>query len=292
MKVRIVEVGPRDGLQNENVNLTLDQKRQFIDLLIKAGHTDIEAGAFVNPQKVPQMANSIELLKSFHQHAIRFWALVPNGRGFEDAKNSGVKSIAIFTAASDTFNKHNINATIEESLERFNEFVPEAKKLKFKIRGYISTSFGCPYEGKIKPEAVLKVTEKLLKLGVTEISIGDTIGVATPLEVKNLVKKLLKLTSVKKLALHFHDTRGVALANVLMGLQEGVRIFDSSSGGLGGCPYAPGASGNVATEDLLYMFHGMGIDTGVDLTKQVAASRYIESLLGRRLPSKYLQSLS
>jgi hydroxymethylglutaryl-CoA lyase len=198
--------------------------------------------------------------------------------------------VVVFTAASETFNKKNINASIKESLMRFDEFLPQAKKDKVLIRGYISTCFGCPYEGEVKEKKVIEVTESLLKMGIKEISIGDTIGVAHPKQVRSLLKKLLKVATAKNLAMHFHDTRGTALANVLESLEGGIRIFDSSSAGLGGCPYAPGASGNLATEDLLYMLHGMGYETGISLEKNVLASHFMETCLGRKLPSRYLQA--
>lgn len=292
MKVKIFEVGPRDGLQNEAEILTVEQKVQFISLLVAAGHKDIEAGAFVRADKIPQMADTRELISHLPQSkAVHFWSLVPNDRGYQDAVQAGVKNIALFTAASETFNQKNINTSIDGSFERFKLFVPDAKKRKIKIRGYVSTAFGCPYEGKINPKAVLKVTERLASLGCDEISIGDTIGVANPSQVHGLSKKLLKLVGVKKLAFHFHDTRGTALANVLASLEDGVRIFDSSSAGIGGCPYAPGASGNVATDDLLYMLTEMGVETGINLKLQVKASEYIQTILGKKLPSKYLQAV-
>ncbi|MBK9294646.1 MAG: hydroxymethylglutaryl-CoA lyase [Oligoflexia bacterium] len=294
MKVKIVEVGPRDGLQNEQKVLTLEQKKRFIELLIQAGHEFIEVGAFVREDKIPQMANTGELLMSLQKNLsgkVNLSVLVPNAKGFMLAQKANAKSISVFTAASETFNKNNINASIEESLENFKAFLPEAKKNKLFIRGYVSTCFGCPYEGKVSEKAVLNVTQKLLKLGVNEISIGDTIGVANPTQVKQLTKKLLKLVGHKKLALHFHDTRGTALANILSGLDAGVRIFDTSSGGLGGCPYAPGASGNVATEDVLYMLHEMGVKTKIDLNKASRAALYIQEVLGYKLPGKYLQSI-
>jgi len=291
VKVRIFEVGPRDGLQNESEVLTVEQKIQFISLLLAAGHKDIEAGAFVRPDKIPQMADTKNLLSRLPSAKnVNFWSLVPNERGYQDALASKVKNIAIFTAASETFNQKNINASIDESFERFKLFVPDAKKRKIKIRGYVSTAFGCPYEGKINPKVVLKVTERLVKLGCDELSIGDTIGVANPTQVHALAKKLLKIAGPKKLALHFHDTRGTALANILAGLEEGVRAFDSSSAGIGGCPYAPGAAGNVATDDLLYMLSEMGIETGINLKLQVKASEFVQRILGRKLPSKYLQA--
>jgi hydroxymethylglutaryl-CoA lyase len=291
MKIKIFEVGPRDGLQNESELLTLEQKVQFISLLIKAGHKNIEAGAFVRADKIPQMADTKDLLKRLPKSpTVNFWSLVPNERGYQDALSSGIKNIAIFTAASETFNEKNINTSIDGSFERFKLFVPDARKRKIRIRGYISTAFGCPYEGKVDPKVVLKVASRLVKMGCDEISVGDTIGVATPNQVHKLSKSLIKSVGAKKLALHFHDTRGTALANILAGIEEGVRIFDSSSAGIGGCPYAPGAAGNVATDDLLYMLKGMDIHTGVDLKLQVKASEYVQRILGRRLPSKYLQA--
>lgn len=293
MKVRIFEVGPRDGLQNESQILSTETRLKFINLLAEAGHQDIEIGAFVNPEKIPQMAGSDEVQKQFSSDKTRnYWTLVPNQRGFESALASGASHIAIFTAASETFNLKNINATIEGSFARFREFLPAAKKAKMKVRGYISTCFGCPYEGPVDPKKVLKVTEQMLKLGVSEISIGDTIGVATPYQVRDLTKKLLRLVGSKKLALHFHDTRGTALANILMGLETGVTTFDASAGGLGGCPFALKATGNVATEDLLYMLHGMGVKTGIDLAKHCKASLFIQEALQKKLPSHYLSTIS
>ncbi|MCC6278144.1 MAG: hydroxymethylglutaryl-CoA lyase [Oligoflexia bacterium] len=293
MSVRIFEVGPRDGLQNESKNLSIDARFEFIKRLVEAGHSDIEIGAFVSPKWIPQMEGSLSLIKKVLAAYIdgpRFWALVPNAKGFEDSLESGIKNIAVFTAASETFNLKNINTSIDGSFERFNEFLPQAKKAKMRIRGYVSTCFGCPYEGKVEERAVLKVAERLLKLGVHEISIGDTIGVANPKQVNALVKKLLKLVGPKKLALHFHDTRGLALTNIYESLEQGVNMFDSSAGGLGGCPYAPGAAGNVATDDLVYMLREMKIKTGIDLDRQVGASKFIQSEVDRELPSRFLKS--
>ena len=291
MKVRIFEVGPRDGLQNESEILSVEQKTQFISLLVKAGHSQIEAGAFVRSDKVPQMADSPELMRKLPKSKnVHYWSLVANERGYTDAVRAGAKNIAIVTAASETFNQRNINTSIDGSFERFNAFVPQGKKRGINFRGYISTAFGCPFEGKIDPKVVLKITDRLLKLGCSEISVGDTIGVANPAQVHKLAKPLLKKAGAKKLAFHFHDTRGTALANVLAALEEGVQAFDSSSAGIGGCPYAPGATGNVATDDLLYMLEGMGIQTGINLAAQIEASSFIQRVLGRKLPSKYLQA--
>jgi len=295
MKVKMVEVGPRDGLQNESQNLSPTVRREFIEKLVKAGLRHIEIGAFVSPQKVPQMASSKELItelirdqkknKNFAK-GVQFSALVPNEKGMQDALTTGITEIAVFTAASETFTKKNINCTIDESIERFRPVVKLAKANKVRVRAYVSTCFGCPYEGEIKESQVMKVVAKLQKLGFDELSIGDTIGVADPLHVRRLVKRLLAKVEVKKLAMHFHDTRGTALVNIFESLEQGVRIFDSSLGGLGGCPYAPGASGNVATEDVIYMHNRMGVNTGVDLKSLVEITHWMSSQLQRKLPSK------
>lgn len=290
-KVIITEVGPRDGLQNEKTVLSPDIKARFCDMLSDAGCPQIEVTSFVNPKWVPQMANAWEVYKKAHKKkGTRYIALVPNMKGMEEALKYKVDSIALFTAASESFTKKNINRSIAESLEDFKIVMDAAKASHIWVRGYVSTCFACPYEGTISPEKVVSVAEKLLALGVDEISIGDTTGVATPNQVTHLIELLKKKCDSNKIALHMHDTRGTALANVLAGLQAGISKFDSSAGGLGGCPYAPGASGNLASEDLVYMLHGMGIHTGVDLNKLVEASRFISNALNRPLPSRYLQS--
>jgi isopropylmalate/homocitrate/citramalate synthase len=290
-KVKVVEVGPRDGLQNEATPLAIEDRVALCDALIDAGLPVVEVGAFVSPKWVPQMAGTDEVFRKVKKRpGVRLPALVPNRKGYEAARAAGVREIAIFTAASETFNKKNINASIDESFERFAEFVPEAKRESLWVRGYISTCFGCPYEGKVAPEKVVEVAARLQSLGCDEISIGDTIGVAVPTQVSDVMGRLRQQIPVDALAVHFHDTRGTALANVLAALQEGIATVDSSAGGLGGCPYAPGASGNLATEDLLYMLHGMGIATGASLEKVVAASRVVAKHLGRTLPSRYLQA--
>jgi len=238
---------------------------------------------------VPQMAGTEEvLLRVEKRPGVRLPVLVPNRKGFDLARKAGAREIAIFTAASETFNRRNINASIEESFSRFAEFVPEARGEGLRVRGYVSTCFGCPYEGPVPVSDVVEVARRLLEAGCDEISIGDTIGVAVPTQVSELVERLTEAVPVEKLAVHFHDTRGTALANVLAALQEGVTIVDSSAGGLGGCPYAPGASGNLATEDLAYMLNGMGIETGVDLAAVARASHAVSGHLGRKLPSRYL----
>ena len=289
-RVRIVEVGPRDGLQNEAVSVSVDDRVAFCRALIEAGLPVVEPGAFVSPKWVPQMAGSEEVWKALPKSPARLPMLVPNRQGYERARAAGVTDISIFTAASDTFNKKNTNATVDESIRRFDEFVGEAKQAGMFVRGYISTCFGCPYEGAVDPAKVADVTRRLVELGCDEISLGDTIGVAVPSQVDDVIGAVSRHAPLSRLAVHFHDTRGTALANVLRALQLGVAIVDSSAGGLGGCPYAPGASGNLATEDLIYMLHGMGIETGADLQKVSAASRLIGERLGRELPSRYLKA--
>ena len=290
-RVTVVEVGPRDGLQNEAAPLTVADRVAFCERLLDAGLQVVEIGAFVSPRWVPQMAGSDEVVRRVGRRpGAKTPVLVPNRQGFEQARAAGVKEIAIFTAASETFNKKNINATIDESFQRFAEFVPEAVNEGFWVRGYVSTCFGCPYEGTVKPAKVMEVARRLLEVGCHEISIGDTIGVGVPSQVTDLMGQLKEDVPARALAVHFHDTRGTALANVLAALETGIATVDSSAGGLGGCPYAPGASGNLATEDLLYMLHGMGIETGVDLGRVAAASRAIAPRLGHPLPSRYLQA--
>lgn len=291
-RVTVVEVGPRDGLQNEPVSLTVDDRALFCERLLEAGLRVVEVGAFVSPDRVPQMADSDEVFQRVARRPdARLPVLVPNRKGFERARESDVREIAVFTAASETFNRKNINASIDESFARFAEFAPEAHKAGMWVRGYVSTCFGCPYEGAVDPDRVVQVARRLVEeTGCHEVSIGDTIGVAVPSQVESVIGRLAAAIPMEQLAVHFHDTRGTALANVLAALQMGVATVDSSAGGLGGCPYAPGASGNLATEDLLYMLHGMGIETGVDLKKVAAASRALGVRLGHPLPSRYLQA--
>lgn len=290
-RVTVVEVGPRDGLQNERTPLSVDDRVAFCQRLIAAGLPVVEAGAFVSPKRVPQMAGSDEVLRRLGTHGdVRLPVLVPNREGFERARAAGAREIAVFTAASDTFNRRNTNASIEESFTRFAGFVPEAKRGGLRVRGYVSTCFGCPYEGEVPPARVVDVARRLAEAGCDEVSIGDTIGVAVPTQVTDVFGRLRDASIGVPLAAHFHDTRGTALANVLAVLDEGVATVDSSAGGLGGCPYAPGAAGNLATEDLLYMLEGMGISTGVDLGAVAAASRALAARLGRALPSRWLQA--
>lgn len=290
--VEIVEVGPRDGLQNESRKLTLEQRLKFVTWLIDSGLKRVEVGAFVSPKWVPQMTDSLELIQmleksgAFSRRNVRISALVPNAKGMEGALQTSLKEIAVFGASTESFSRKNINCSIQESLIRFREVIQMAKKRKIKVRGYLSMAFGCPYEGAVKESSVLKLIEKYLDLGVSEVSVGDTIGVATPRQVRSLLKKVKSRLGLKKVAMHFHDTRGTALANVLASLDMGVRVFDSSFGGLGGCPYAKGASGNLATEDLVYMLHGMGFNTGIDISKLIGFSSEMEGWIGHGLPSR------
>jgi isopropylmalate/homocitrate/citramalate synthase len=290
-RVTVVEVGPRDGLQNEAAHVDVARRVAFANALLAAGLPVVEAGAFVSPKRVPQMAETDAVLRGLAIPAgARIPVLVPNRKGYEAARAAGARAIAVFTAASETFNRKNIEATIDESFARFQEFVPDARRDGIWVRGYVSTCFGCPYEGPVAPEKAIAVAERLLAGGCAEISIGDTIGVAVPSQVADLMGRLRARAPEARWAAHLHDTRGTALANVLAALQVGIDIVDSSAGGLGGCPFAPGAAGNLATEDLLYMLHGMGIETGVDLAAVVAASRALAPALGHPLPSRYLQS--
>lgn len=290
--VRIVEVGPRDGLQNEKVHIPTEQKIHFINLLSEAGLPVIEATSFVSPRAIPQLSDASAVMAGIVLHpGINYPVLVPNLKGMERAISAGVRSVSVFTAASESFTQHNINATIEESLTNFRPVVALARQAQIPVRGYISTVFGCPYEGNVDPRRVLYVAQALLEMGIEELSLGDTIGVATPSQVMEVIDLLTQQgIAIGQIAVHFHDTRGTALANVLASLHMGVNVIDSSVGGLGGCPYAPGAAGNLATEDLLYMLHGMKIETGVDLEKVVAATSYIAPLLGHLPTSKYYQA--
>jgi isopropylmalate/homocitrate/citramalate synthase len=289
--VKVVEVGPRDGLQNEKVTVPAEAKVEYITALADAGLKVIEAGAFVSPKWVPQMADTAEVFREIPKDpGVEYPVLVPNMKGLERAIEAGVKSIAIFTAASDTFNKRNINMSIDESFANYAPVAAKARSEGMRVRGYVSTAFGCPYEGDVPPEKVLEVVARLLDLGCYEVSVGDTIGVGTPMQVQGVIGILLQVVPAHRLAMHFHDTRGTALANTLASLEMGIATFDASSGGLGGCPYAPGASGNLATEDLIYMMERMGIETGVNLDRLVAASSIIAPYLDHPLPGRYLQA--
>jgi hydroxymethylglutaryl-CoA lyase len=285
--VKIVEVGPRDGLQNEKGVISAADKIKFIDLLSDTGLKTIEATSFVSPKWVPQLADADEVYKGIQKKpGVNYPVLVPNEKGMERALAAGVKEIAVFTAASESFNQKNINATIAESIERFKPVMAMAAKHSIKVRGYISTVIGCPYEGAIKPEAVARVAKDLAAIGCYEISLGDTIGVGTPLKAQAMLKAAAAEVPMDRLAVHFHDTYGQALANIHACLELGVAVVDSSTSGLGGCPYAKGATGNVATEDVLFMLTGMDIETGVDMTKLLAAGSFISGLLKRVPESK------
>lgn len=289
-RVRVVEVGPRDGLQNEPEIVSTADKARYIELLADSGLTEIEVSSFVSPKRVPQLADAAELfVRLTPRPDIRYSALVPNEKGLERALQAGVKAVALFTAASESFTQRNIGMSVAESLETFRSLMPTAKAHKLWVRGYVSTAFVCPYEGTVAPEKVVPVVRELLQMGVDEISLGDTIGHAAPPQVVALNEALEGVASPERIAWHFHDTRGLALANVLTALQCGATIFDAASGGLGGCPFAPGAAGNLATEDLIGLLDGMGVKTGVDLSRLAEASRFLERTLGRRLPGKRLQ---
>ena len=290
--VTVCEMGARDGLQNEHAVIRTEDKVRFIDLLSDSGLPLIEATSFVSPKAIPQLADAADVFTQIRKRAgVRYPVLTPNVKGLERAKAAGADSIAVFTAASEAFTKRNINMTIDESLDTFRDVVRNAKENNMWVRGYVSTAFGSPFGDVVEPETVVDVSRKLMDMGCDEISIGDTIGVGVPSQVDELVPALGRDIPLSKIAFHFHDTRGTALANVYAALQHGIAIFDSSSGGLGGCPYAPGATGNLGTEDLLYMLHGMGIQTGVDLAKVRDASRFIAGVLGHELTSKAYQAL-
>ncbi len=287
-RVRLVEVGPRDGLQNEHATVTADDKVAFIDRLSAAGCPVIEVGAFVSPRWVPQMADTAEVFsRIMRREHTRYTALVPNLSGLDRAITARVDEIAIFAAASETFSRRNINQTIDASLDTYREVCAAARAASLPVRAYVSTAFGCPFEGAVDPARVRDVSAALIDMGAREVSVSDTIGIAHPGQVPVVVSAVAERVPLEKIALHFHDTRGTALANVLTALQLGVAAYDSSAGGLGGCPYAPGATGNLATEDLLYMLDGLGIETGMSLQKVLAASRFIEQRLGHPLASRY-----
>ncbi len=291
--VRIVEVGPRDGLQNEKKIVPLADKIRLVEALAEAGLPVVEAGSFVSPKWVPQMADSGEVLARIRRKAgVSYPALVPNMKGLEGAIAAGVEEIAVFAAASESFSRKNINCSIAESLERFRPVCDAAKAKGLKIRGYVSCVLGCPYEGAIDPAAVARVAAALRDLGCYEISLGDTIGVGTPIKAQTMIQAVSANVPTDLLAVHFHDTYGQALANILASLELGIAVIDSSVAGLGGCPYARGATGNVATEDVVYMLDGMGIETGVDLTGVAAAGRMISGVLGRQPASKVAQVLA
>jgi hydroxymethylglutaryl-CoA lyase len=292
--IKIVEVGPRDGLQNEKAILSTEVKLEFIRQLSETGLQTIEITSFVKASSIPQMADATELFtqvdKLLAGKNISLPCLVPNLKGYETAKSLNVKEIALFSATSNAFTLKNVNATVDETFERMGEVAQAAKKDGIKIRGYISTAFGCPYEGYMDVKKLSSVIERFFKLGVYECSIGDTIGVATPKQVREYLKSLKNEFPIDKLAGHFHDTRGLATANILVSLEEGITTFDSSAGGLGGCPYAKGATGNVATEDAWYLIQSQGLETGIDINKLTQASKYILEQVHRQTESKFLKA--
>ena len=291
-KVSIVEVGPRDGLQNETLNLSAAQKIELINLLSKTGLKRIEAGSFVSPKWVPQMANSDEVFQALPSRTdVQYSALTPNIRGLETAIDAGVKEVAVFGSASEAFSQKNINCSISESLKRFEDVFQLADKNNIKVRGYVSCVMGCPYQGDISPKAVTQVSKALLDMGCYEISLGDTIGAGTPRATSLLLEDVLKDIPAQKLAAHFHDTYGQALVNLYKALEYGIATIDSAVAGLGGCPYAKGASGNVATEDVVYMLNGMEISSGVNMDRLLTSSSYISEVLGRPPVSKAANAL-
>ncbi|MBI2784876.1 MAG: hydroxymethylglutaryl-CoA lyase [Legionella longbeachae] len=290
--VTIIEVGPRDGLQNESSFVSTQQKIELINLLSQSGLQYIEATSFVSAKAIPQLADHNEVFRGIDKvPSVHYSALVPNEQGMIKALEVGVQEIAVFTAVSEQFNQRNINCSIDESITRFKSVITLAKENHIRVRGYISCVLGCPYQGSIPPEEVVRVTKKLIDLGVDEISLGDTIGVGTPHQTKLVLDQILKFLPLNQLAMHFHDTYGQAIANIYTSLHYGVHRFDSSVAGLGGCPYALGASGNVATEDVLYLMHGLGINTGVDVFKIVTAGDMICKVLGRKNQSKVANAM-
>jgi hydroxymethylglutaryl-CoA lyase len=292
-QVRIKEVGPRDGLQNEKAAISTEDKIAWINQLSKTGLTYIEITSFVHPKWIPQLSDALEVATRIERApGVTYAALVPNQKGLEKALAAQVDEVAVFMSASETHNRKNINKSIEETFPVLEEVVRAAKQEGKTVRGYVSTVFGCPYEGNVSVEQVIRVSERLFDMGIDELSLGDTIGVATPKQVQELLEIVLKRFPKEKLAMHFHDTRGTALANILISLEMGITTFDSSLGGLGGCPYAPGASGNVATDDLVYMLHGMDIATGIDVERLTEAALFIQEKIGRPLSSRYLQTIS
>jgi hydroxymethylglutaryl-CoA lyase len=290
--VSVYEVSPRDGLQNENATVPLSGKLRLVDALVAAGLRRIEITSFVSPRWIPQLADADELSQIVQSSRapsspeVAFTALCPNARGLERAKKAGMKEIAVFLSASETHNKKNVNKTIADTLSTFEETIGPAREAGLRVRGYVSTVWGCPYEGPIAPSASIAIARRLYEMGCYQISFGDTIGAGTPRVTREIIERAFDALPIDAVAMHMHDTRGTALANIVVGLELGVRNFDASVGGLGGCPYAPGAAGNVATEDLVYMLEGMGVRTGVDLERLVEAARAAESIVGRVLPGK------
>ena len=290
--VRIVEMGARDGLQNEKTPVSVADRIDFIKALVGAGLNTVEVGAFVSPKAIPQMVGSDEVLRGVSHLPGEFHVLVPNEKGYQAARAAGAKVVSVFAAASEGFSRANINCSIAESIERFKPVAARAKDDGIRVRGYVSCVRGCPFDGEVKPQAVADVARKLRDLGCYEISLGDTIGVGTPLKAKAMLRAVAAYMPTGAMAMHFHDTYGQALANLYAGMEEGVRIIDSAAGGLGGCPFAPGATGNVATEDVVYMLEGMGISTGVDTAKLLAATNGITALIGRLPVSRVAMAMN
>ncbi len=290
-RVTLYEVGPRDGLQNESRMIPTTDKIAFVDALAHTGLPYVEITSFVNPRWIPQLADASDVARAVKPPpGVTFSALVPNRRGFDAAQAAGMKEIAVFLSASETHNKKNVNKTIAETLAAFEEVIEPARAAGIRVRAYVSTVYGCPYEGAVDPRKAVELTRTLRQMGVYQVSLGDTIGVANPAQVEHVLEMVLAEVPPEQIAMHFHDTRGTALANVLVGLGLGVTTVDAAVGGLGGCPYAPGASGNLATEDVVAMLHAMGIETGVDLDKLIACAQQIAALVGHDLPSKYLKA--
>jgi hydroxymethylglutaryl-CoA lyase len=289
--VTIYEVGPRDGLQNEARLIPTDDKVAFVDALSETGLRAIEATSFVNPKWIPQLADGVEVARRIRRRpGVVYSALVPNRQGLDSAIAAGMQEIAVFMSASETHNKKNINKTIAATLETFRDTVPAALAAGMRVRAYVSTVYGCPYEGAVDPQRSVDLCRALRALGCYQVSLGDTIGVANPRQVRDVLSRVLGEVPLPEVAVHFHDTRGTALANILVAVEMGITTIDAALGGLGGCPYAPGASGNVATEDVVYMLDGMGVRTGIDLDKLVGVSEFASTLVGHEMPSKFYRA--
>ncbi len=290
-KVSVYEVSPRDGLQNERATVPLAGKIRLIEALVASGLKRIEITSFVSPKWIPQLADADDVAAMVHEHpGVTYSALCPNEKGMERARGTHVQEVAVFMSASETHNKKNVNKSIAESLDAAKNTFALAKDAGLRMRGYVSTAWGCPYEGEVALAEVVRVAKALVDIGCYQVSLGDTIGVGTPRQTATVLEAILAVIPLPAVAMHMHDTRGTALANIVVGLQYGVTTFDASVGGLGGCPYAPGAAGNVATEDLVYLLRGMGVETGIDLERLVEAGRAAESIVGRSLPSKVLKA--
>ncbi|MCK1622433.1 hydroxymethylglutaryl-CoA lyase [Bradyrhizobium sp. 147] len=292
-QIRFIEMGPRDGLQNEKTAVSVGSRIAFIEALVAAGLTTVEVGAFVSPKAIPQMASSDAVLRGVsHVQGAEFHVLVPNEKGYDAARAAGAKVVSVFAAASEGFSRANINCSVADSIARFKPVLARAKADGVKVRGYISCVLGCPFDGEIKPKAVADLANTLWELGCYEISLGDTIGVGTPSKAREMLRAVAANIPPANLAMHFHDTYGQALANLYAGMEEGVRVIDAAAGGLGGCPYAPGATGNVATEDVVYMLEGMGIRTGIDMDRLLAATNEMSAVLGKPPVSRVASALN